>query len=939
MQTFRILLTIVLAINCGFTSFSQKKKIDASAYDEWNRIENVHQSDKGEITTYEINPLEGDSQLYIESKSRTATKLIPRGGEAVISKNENFVVFKIAPQYDSIRQMKLDKVKKIKFPKDSLGIYWVATDSLTKYSNIASFEVAENGNWMAYLSTKDLRPKLTKKQLKKLKKKGLSKQETSGKSLMLFNPITGKKKKLARVKDYTFNRTGDLLAYTTSLKGDADSISLNVFDISTMKVIKVADHHMDIQKMRFDYEGNQLVFLQSLDTGKTKNYNLSYWSRDNEGFKTFVDSTTAGLPEGYTASKNFSPHFSRDGKRIFLGTNKIIRVEAEDTLLDSEKATVDVWGGADLSIQPQQLKNLRSEEAKTYKAVFHIKSNALVQLESEELENVRTMNFSNADFALGTDSRAHDRETNWSFPWKRDYYLVDVNDGSKKLLKGALEHNVSLSPSGKTFVWYNGVDSTWMAKSIQTNQVTALTNKIDADFASKNNGMPFTPYPAGAEGWALRNGKEYYIVNTFYDIWYLCPEDTALSFPLTVQKEEAEKIRYSLFRLEHDSIYISLDNCLLTGINDLTKNEVVCSIKEENGKFTIDRLVDTPHKIVYLRKAKESNDVLFRRQSFTEYPEIERTNLRFDKFEVITNANPQQSEYNWGTVEMVSWNAYDSTALRGLLYKPEDFDSTKKYPMIVYFYEDYTDNIHFYYAPKPTASIIYPTEYISNGYIVFIPDVEYIAGHPAKSAYNCIVSGTDYLVDKYNWIDSNKLALQGQSWGGYQTAQLITMTGKYRAAMAGAPVSNMFSAYGGIRWGSGMSRMFQYEHTQSRIGATIWERPDLYIENSPIFGLPNVTTPVLIMHNDNDGAVPWYQGIEMYMGLRRLDKEVWLLNYNGDAHNLRKLANKRDLSIRMRQFFDYYLLDAPMPSWMKNGVPAIDKGKNPGFELENDNNN
>jgi dipeptidyl aminopeptidase/acylaminoacyl peptidase len=165
------------------------------------------------------------------------------------------------------------------------------------------------------------------------------------------------------------------------------------------------------------------------------------------------------------------------------------------------------------------------------------------------------------------------------------------------------------------------------------------------------------------------------------------------------------------------------------------------------------------------------------------------------------------------------------------------------------------------------------------------------------------------------------------------------MTGKYRAAMAGAPVSNMFSAYGGLRWGSGMSRMVQYEHTQSRIGATIWERPDLYIENSPIFGLPNVTTPVLIMHNDNDGAVPWYQGIEMYMGLRRLDKEVWLLNYNGDAHNLRKLANKRDLSIRMRQFFDYYLLDAPMPSWMKNGVPAIDKGKNPGFELENDNNN
>jgi len=299
----------------------------------------------------------------------------------------------------------------------------------------------------------------------------------------------------------------------------------------------------------------------------------------------------------------------------------------------------------------------------------------------------------------------------------------------------------------------------------------------------------------------------------------------------------------------------------------------------------------------------------------------------------VTSTNPQQKDYNWATVEFVEWKAYDSTALRGLLYKPEDFDPNKSYPMLVYFYETYQDNIHNYYPPKPTASIIYPTEYASSGYIVFIPDVRYEEGHPAKSAYNCIVSGTDYLVNKYSWIDSTRLGLQGQSWGGYQTAQLITMTNKYKAAMAGAPVSNMFSAYGGIRWGSGMSRMFQYERTQSRIGYTIWDRPDLYIENSPIFALPNVTTPLLIMHNDNDGAVPWYQGIEMFMGLRRLDKTVWLLNYNDDHHNLTKMPNKRDLSIRMKQFFNYYLLDADIPTWMKNGLPAVDKGIDNGYEL------
>ncbi|MNE12326.1 hypothetical protein D3C80_1051190 [compost metagenome] len=87
------------------------------------------------------------------------------------------------------------------------------------------------------------------------------------------------------------------------------------------------------------------------------------------------------------------------------------------------------------------------------------------------------------------------------------------------------------------------------------------------------------------------------------------------------------------------------------------------------------------------------------------------------------------------------------------------------------------------------------------------------------------------------------------------------------------------------------------------------------------------------MHNDEDGAVPWYQGIELYTGLRRLQKPVWLLNYNGDDHNLMKPANRMDLSIRMRQFFDYYLLNKSEPLWLKSGIPAIVKGKKTNYEL------
>ena len=250
---------------------------------------------------------------------------------------------------------------------------------------------------------------------------------------------------------------------------------------------------------------------------------------------------------------------------------------------------------------------------------------------------------------------------------------------------------------------------------------------------------------------------------------------------------------------------------------------------------------------------------------------------------------------------------------------------------MIYFYETYSENLYKNIIVQPSWSTVNLIFYASRGYIVFVPDIVYTPGMPGQSAYNCIVSGAESLT-KFPWVDKDNMAIQGQSWGGYQVAWLITRTNMFKAAGAGAPVSNMTSAYGGIRWESGMSRQFQYEQTQSRIGRDLWNGLELYLENSALFRLPNVQTPVLIMHNDNDGAVPWYQGIEMFMGLRRLGKPAWLLEYNNEAHNLRERRNRKDLTIRLQQFFDHYLKGAPEPAWMRDGVPTIKKDYYFGYE-------
>ena len=189
---------------------------------------------------------------------------------------------------------------------------------------------------------------------------------------------------------------------------------------------------------------------------------------------------------------------------------------------------------------------------------------------------------------------------------------------------------------------------------------------------------------------------------------------------------------------------------------------------------------------------------------------------------------------------------------------------------------------------------------------------------------DAVMPAVDKLV-KRGFIDEKSIGIQGHSWGGYQIAWMVTRTNRFRAAEAGAPVGNMTSAYSGIRWGSGLPRQFQYEQGQSRIAKPLSADPKSYIEASPIFAAHKVTTPLLILHNDADDAVPWYQGIELFLALRRHNKEAYLFNYNNQLHNLRRRADQKDFALRMHQFFDHFLKGAPAPEWMTKGINFLDR--------------
>lgn len=925
---------ILVAFLLGLShAWSQGKIIDHQAYKEWKRLEKQQFSQNGEWITYEINPLVGDGYLHWYQSATGKHDSLKRAKDAQLDPNGQFIAWKVVPGFDTLRNCELNKVDKKKWPKDSLYIYLTANDSLIKIAKLKSFQVTEDASVLAYLSEVSPKPA---PEIKKnwLQKHGFQKEEkpaekpkSDGHQLTLWTTTNSWKQ--ANVTKYSLPKNGKYVAIVTQQKLKNDSSQVRIYEVSTQKLIKEFDRNTACETPVWNEDGTRIAFFASNDTSKTKQFNLMLFDLVSEKSWTFGDTVTRDFDTLKGISENRTPIFTQDNRFLFFGVTDRVKAEVKDTLLESEKVKVDIWHYQDQEIQAQQLVQLNQAKKRSDLYVFRFDNEKIIPLSNDTL-SVRVSDQELGDYALGTSNESYAIQQQWKSPGLEDVYRISFIDGSIELIGKGLSYPGILSPKGRYFTYFlpEKNQSVLLDVSTKTTRVMNASRK-DITWNEDLNGQPME---AGPEGWiGFDRSEDHVYFKSRYDLWdYQISTQNLRS--LTNDWATKNKVRMDLVKWESDSVYVDLSDCYATSFELSTKKEGLhhFDASQANG---LRQIIQIPARISLIERAPSKNWYFFRWMTVSRYPELELLNDQYQPQAILSVTNPQQANYNWATAEIVPWKAYDGQQLEGILYKPADYDATKKYPLIMYYYELSSDNLHNYQGPRPSASTINPTEYASAGYFVFIPDIRYEIGHPAKSAYNCIMSATDYLI-KHFPIDSTRMGLQGQSWGGYQTAQLVTMTKRYAAAMAGAPVGNMISAYGGIRWGSGLNRQFQYESTQSRIGKTIWDAQALYIENSPLFHLPKVTTPLLIMANDHDGAVPWYQGLELYNGMRRLGKPCWMLNYNDDDHNLTKLPYKFDLSIRMRQFFDHYLQGKPAPLWLTEGIPAIDKGQKLGYELE-----
>ncbi|MGV3707273.1 MAG: prolyl oligopeptidase family serine peptidase, partial [Gemmatimonas sp.] len=742
-------------------------------------------------------------------------------------------------------------------------------------------------------------------------------RRTYGSAIVIRNLDTGAEERLADVLSYTFDDSAKVLAYSVASR-DSTKDGMFLRNMTTGEVKALARGQGNYRDFTFDRAQQQFAFTSDREEfGKPKARSVLYMGTMKTGTAA-ATVATAALPKDMHIADNSGITFTRNGTAIQFN---IAPPEEEEIPADSlvGKANFDLWHYKDPNLQPAQKLSLNRDRNKTYTAVYHIPTKKLLQLTTDSMPSITLSE--DGKLGLASTGMAYNVERMWGDDGN-DVYVIDANTGERKMIAQKISGTAQLSVDGKYVVFWN--HGKWNSYNIATGKTADLNATAKGvQFEQETWSTPDEPSPWGVAGWT--KGDRTVLIYDRFDIWEVDPNGVKPATVVTDSVGRRESLTFRVIDLDatEDRALDSTKPLLLRAFSEKTKG----------SGFYRDRLdaKTAPEKIVFgdlsygtPQKARNAEQYLFTKSTFIDFPNL-WTGPSLTNAQQISDANPWQKDYNWGTAELVTWTSSDGKPLQGILYKPENFDASKKYPLISYFYEDLSDGLYSY-VPPTGRNVINATHYVSNGYLVFMPDIYYETGYPGPSAMKSIVPGVQKLLER-GYVDPKGLGLQGQSWGGYQASYMITQTSMFSAAMAGAPVANMTSAYGGIRWGSGMARAFQSETGQSRIGRSIWDAPNLYIENSPLFHLPRVTTPLFIMSNDQDDAVPWYQGIELFVGMRRLGKEVYMINYLNDVHNPASRANQKDVAMRMQQFFDNKLKGAPAPDWMVKGIPQTQKGK------------
>jgi len=861
-------------------------------YGVWNRITEVSLSDNGQWMSYAHRPNDGDVTHFLRALDSDSVYETLNGSGASFSNDGRWAAVLGSPPEEEAKNIR----ERREPVRRTLHLINLASGERSEESSVRGFLFSDDGRFLAIhreQSDKDAKHK--------------------GSDLILRDLAEGTMLSFGNVSAYSFNGAGDRLAYLV----DADAMSGNGVYLVTpadgrIRPLDTGAHHYE--DLTWNEAGDALVALRGDETEETThrtNALIVTSIADGSPSTTIYDpSTDAAFPTGFVLSELANTGWTESGDRVLVGI-KLQEYKVEED--DQDKANVDVWHWADERLQSVQMVQANRDRNFTFSSVYNVGDRHFIRLATDEMRRVNITDDGRWGIGIRDADYRGDLTENGG---RADYIRIDLNTGEEQTLASEVRRDMGTSPDGRWFVYLE--DEQVYAQDIQSLSPVNLSERAGVDFVNREFDRVAEEPAHGVAGWTESGSVLLY---DRWDIWEV-PLESGPVVNVTGGMGAEENIRFRMVDLDPESDVVESDCALLSAYGEWTK---------QSGYFRA-RPGQAPAPLLFgdemigrAQKARDADRVVFTRQTFERFPDYWVSDTRLRSPRQITNANPHISEFAWGHRVLIDYVDDRGNNLQATLALPAGYVEGQRYPMITYFYEKMSQRHHEFSMPvyddRPHMST-----YASNGYLVLMPDIVYDDGYPGSSALDDVVSAAEKVVE-LGYADPDNMGLQGHSWGGYETSFILTQTDMFKTIVTGAPLTNLMSMNNILYKGSGSQNGPILQWSQGRMGDQPWDDMERWISQSPVHHAPNISTPFLILHGTEDGAVDWNQGLELYTAARRLGKEVILLSYPDEPHHLAKEANQKDFQMRMRQYFDHYLLGLPAPEWMTHGVPFLMKGK------------
>lgn len=867
------------------------KALSVEDYAHWQNLGAYSVSDNGVWISWSVTLVEGDDTLYIKNVTTSKLYKYPLSTGNIFSEDSRWAACRVGYSDKQLEKMTEQK-KPVKYK--------------TRLVNLESGVERIFENTESFIFTKDANHLVM----------GGYAGDDKTKDIFIHNLSTGNTKNIGNISEFALNKQGNRLAYAISAENKKGN-GVEMLNLDNYNISFLSNDTAVYRNLVWDKEGNVLMFYKAFkDTSRVEENHIVFAVR-NINSKTEVkyydpSSDTTRFPKGMYIRETYKPVISDNYQIIYFG--------AFDWTIKEKKAKkpeekpkipgVDIWHWKDDPIQPRQKNTYNTDKNFTYLFAWDPGKNTLSRITDDTLRRaILSGDGLNVIVTDDTPYKPAFREATY------DYYKVDPATGERKMILKDFSSVFGSSPKGKYLYYFK--EKNWWVYDIAKSTHLNLTKDIESVFWNTRDDSPRDEKPPFGNGGWINDDRAFFLYDE-YDVWKINMDDYK---PVKLTAGKENKIIYRLIKLDNEYPYHKeKEDLYFSATGDLTKESGYVRLSVKN-KF--EKLIYEPKSITGLDKADKSDFFVYRSETYSESPNIYFTSRSFTEPVKISDTNPQQAKFSWGKSELVNFTNRDGKPLQGALFYPANYEPGKKYPMIVYIYEIRSNVLNRYVVPTPRVAYN-TTNFTSQGYFVYQPDIVYKTNHPGESAAGCVIPAVEEVL-KTGMIDEKKVGIMGHSWGAYQTSFIITQTDLFAAAVAGAPLINMISMYNEIYWNTGNPNQNIFEISQGRLREPWWVQMEEYLANSPMFQAKNIKTPLLVAFGTSDGAVDWHQGIEMFTTMRRMEKPYIMLVYEGENHSLAKKENQLDYAAKVNEFFNHYLLGEKPGEWILKGKKYLEK--------------